>query len=84
MRNKINTGMTDHTGEELFVGDCVQVEGWNDDMNAYIIFKSDAFWVKYVDDGDEVLLSDMESADIEKLKTFWEAVETGQVKPSFV
>lgn len=83
MQNKINTGITDHTGEELFVGDCVVVEGWGEDMNGYIINRSGEFWVKYIDDGDEIKLIDFESADLEKLKTFSEAVETGKVKPSY-
>lgn len=75
--------MTDHTGEELFVGDCVVVEGWNEDMNGYIINHSGEFWVKYIDDGDEVKLIEFYPAELEKLKTFSEAVETGKLKLSY-
>ncbi len=77
----MTTGMNDHTGAELFVADCVRIESHDYEWNGYITRHSGLFWVKYIEDGDEVELSKIHS-EIEKLKTFVDAVETGKVSPA--
>ena len=75
--------MNDHTGAELFVADCVRIESHDYEWNGYITRHSGLFWVKYIEDGDEVELSKIH-LKIEKLKTFEDAVETGKVSPANV
>lgn len=86
MANKLtDTLLQDYTGRKIFEGDCVRMEldHVTFEWNALIVRHSGRFWVRSLhpdDQGqfDEVDLQKVHS-DLEVLKTFDEAIETGKV-----
>jgi len=76
--NKLETGYKDHTGQMICVGDCVRIANRNDEWNAIVVCINHAYYIRSVEDGDEVELRNIHD-EIEVLKTFDEAAQSGKL-----
>lgn len=88
MSTLTNTSFQDHTGREIFEGDCVRMEldHVTFEWNALIIRHSGRFWVRSLHPDDQGQFEEVDlqavHSDLEVLKTFEEAVKTGKVTPT--